>query len=196
MSCETNISKNFELDCTMIPVKGVVQSITLINSNDIDRSATVFNATNDQVIESIVLKSGGKKAYLMGGVKNLLNMEVTKVTNEDTFDGWTHSISGYIAKLSPDNLQEIKALTNGAELVAIVRTKEEGVAGDGAFHVLGYDQPLTLGDSAFNANENGGLPIILANKDGYESPQFPYGFYDTDLATTEALVAALLTATV
>lgn len=192
MACEGDITSGFSLDCTNVPTKGIVQSVTLINNSDIDKGATVFDLTNDQLMTSLVLKLG-KQAFLMEGVKNLLNMTATFTPKDDTFDGWVHALNGYMGSLTPEYLEQIKAFTNGAELTAIVRTKEEGVAGNSAFHVLGYDQPMTLSESVFDPNENGGLPFRLANKDGYESPQFPYGFFVTDLVTTEAFVTALLT---
>lgn len=198
MACEKDISKGFELDCTKVPVKGIVQSVTIMNRSDIDRSATVFNPANDCEMSSLVLKSGGKQAYIMSGIKNLLNAQSSFVAKDDTFDAWTHTIIGYMGDLSPDNLLELKAFTNGAEITAIVETKYEGVDGTGStkFKVLGYEQGMVLTEANFDANENGGLPFTLSNRDGYENPQFPYAFFDTNLATTTTAVADLLTPTV
>ena len=38
MACEKNITSGFELDCTSIPTKGIVQSVTIMNTSDIDKS--------------------------------------------------------------------------------------------------------------------------------------------------------------
>lgn len=197
MACEKEISKGFSLDCTKVPTKGIVQSVTIMNRSDIDTSATVFNA-DGVTMESLVLKSGGKQAYIMEGVKTLLNMTATFVPKDDTFDGWNHTLFGYIADLNPLNLSEIKAYTNGAEIVAVVETKFVGTDGTGSskYHVLGYDVGMVLTEAVFDANENGGLPFTLANKDGFENNQFPYSFFKTDEATTDGLVAGLLTPTV
>ena len=45
MACEKNITSGFELDCTSIPTKGIVQSVTIMNTSDIDKGATVFKQT-------------------------------------------------------------------------------------------------------------------------------------------------------
>tara|TARA_R110000851_G_scaffold204335_1_gene356215 strand:+ start:2724 stop:3317 length:594 start_codon:yes stop_codon:yes gene_type:complete len=196
MSCNKDIAKSFSIDCTSVPVKGLIQSVTIMNRTDIDRGATVFNA-DGVTIEGMTLKAGAKRAYLMDGVKNLLNAQATFVSKDDTFDAWNHTLSGYIADLNPANLAEIQAYTNGAEICAIVRTKYEGADGTGstAYKVLGYEVGMSMTESVFDANENGGLPFTLGNKDGYENNQFPYAFFITDLATTEAAVLALQTPT-
>lgn len=198
MACERDITSSFVLDCTKVPVKGIVQNVTIMNTTDIDKGATVFDPSNDQTITSIVLKSGGKRAFTMSGVKNLLNMQSAFVSKDDTFDAWTHTLIGYLGDLSPAKLQDIKALTNGAEITAIVETKFTGVDGTGSskYHVLGYDQGMVLTEATFDANENGGLPFTLSNKDGYENSQFPYAFFNTDESTTDADVLALQTPTV
>lgn len=197
MSCDKDINDGFVLNCDSAPVKGLVQSVTIMNRSDIDRGATVFNA-DGVTIEGITLKSSGKQAYIIEGVKNLLNAQATFVPKDDTFDGWNHTLVAYIGDLNPTNLAELRAYTNGAEITAIVRTKYEGADGTGstAYKVLGYDVGMMLTESVFDANENGGLPFTLANKDGYENNQFPYAFFITDLATTESAVTALLTPTV
>ena len=197
MSCNKDIAKSFSIDCTSVPVKGLIQSVTIMNRAAIDRGATVFNA-DGVTIEGMTLKAGVKRAYLMDGVKNLLNAQATFVPKDDTFDAWNHTISGYIADLNPENLLEIQAYTNGAEICAIIRTKYEGVDGTGstAYKVLGYEVGMSMTEAVFDANENGGLPFTLANKDGLENNQFPYAFFITDLATTEAAVLALQTPTV
>ena len=197
MSCNKDRAKSFSIDCTSVPVKGLVQSVTIMNRADIDRGATVFNA-DGVTIEGITLKSGAKRAYLMDGVKNLLNAQATFVSKDDTFDAWNHTLSGYIADLNPANLAEIQAYTNGAEICAVIRTKYEGADGTGSttFKVLGYEVGMVMTESVFDANENGGLPFTLGNKDGFENNQFPYAFFITDLATTEAAVLALQTPTV
>lgn len=196
MACEKEISGSFELDCTKIPTKGIVQSVTIMNTADIDKSATIF--ADDVTIEALNLKSGGKRAYLMEGVKNLLNAQATFVPSDDTFDGWNHALVSYISDLSPDNLEQIKALTNGAEITAIVETKNIGVdnTGSSTYKVLGYDVGMVLTEGVYDANENGGLPFTLSNKDGYENSQFPYAFFDTDMSSTISAVEALQTPTV
>jgi hypothetical protein len=197
MACEKNITSGFELDCTSIPTKGIVQSVTIMNTSDIDKGATVFNATNEELIESMVLKSGGKQAYLMTGVKTLLNGQATFAPKDDTFDGWIHTLIGYIGDLNPSVLEQLKAYTNGAEITAILEMKYLGADGTGSsrYKVFGYDQGMVLTEAVFDANVNGGLPFTLSNKDGFENNGFPYAFFDTDDATTEAAVAALLTPT-
>jgi hypothetical protein len=198
MACEKDITGGFSLDCNAIPTKGIVQSITLMNRNDIDRTATVFNVTNEAIIEDIVLKSGGKQAYLMDGVKNILNAQFNFVPKDDTFDGYLHTIIGYIADLNPVNMEQLRAFTNGAEIVAIVNSAFEGADGTGSskYKVYGYEQGMVLTVADYDANENGGLPFTISNKDGYENPQAPHNLFITDLATTEALVTGLLTPTV
>ena len=195
MACEKEISGSFELDCTKIPTKGIVQSVTIMNTADIDKSAVVF--TDDVTIEDLPLKAGGKRAYLMDGVKNLLNAQATFVPSDDTFDGWNHTLVSYIADLNPDNLEQLKALTNGAEITAIVQTKYAGADGTGSseYKVLGYDVGMVLTEGVYDANENGGLPFTLANKDGYENAQFPYAFFKTSDSVTAGLVTALQTPT-
>ena len=197
MSCNKDIAASFSIDCTSVPVKGLIQSVTIMNRADIDRGATTLNA-DGVTIEGLTLLSGGKRAFLMDGVKNLLNAQATFVSKDDTFDAWNHTLKGYIADLNPANLVELQSYTNGAEVCAIVRTKYEGADGTGStsYKVLGYDVGMVMTEATFDANENGGLPFTLANKDGYENNQFPYAFFVTDLATTTAAVVALQTPTV
>lgn len=192
MGCiDKTITGGFSLACDRTPKKGIVQNVKLINKSDIDYDATVFASGNDLVIESLVLNTG-KTAFTFEGVKSVMNFTFNKVTKETTFNKFIHSVSVYCNDLGIASKTELQAILGGAELVAIVETKEQGVNGDSAYHVAGYENGLVAtDDSTFDANEDGGMLLTLASVEDLEESKIPYTFYDTSYTATKVLVDAL-----
>ncbi len=191
MSCANKtITSGFTFVCNRTPKKGIVQNVRLINKSDIDYSATVFG-TNPLVIESIVLNSG-KSAFDFEGVKTLMNAKWNVVEKENAFDKVSHEVMVYCSDISPTTKTEIQSMINDSELVAIVENKERGVAGENAYEVYGYENGLVLAkDTAFDANEDGGLPMTLRSVEDMEENVVPYTFFKTDYDATKVLVDAL-----
>lgn len=185
--CTLGITGDIINDCDYSPVGGVEQNIVLFNRADI--SAVTYNGTNKHVVEDIVLKVG-KKGYTLTGFKKSNNGGHELVVSENIPDRFKQSLS--LVAWGIDSAT-IKALDNLDDLVAIVEMKNKGIAGDGAYQILGLETGLHKMTDARKYNDNLGTRAIeLGTQDGEGATVSYHNFFKTDYATTKALVDSIL----
>lgn len=172
---------------------GVEQTVMIVNYNDIDRAATVFDADKD-TITTLTLKAG-KRAYELPGFKLSNNPGFTIVKKDIVPDAFSHNFSGVVMQFDKGARQNLRKLNADNRVVVIVENKFKGEDNEYAFDVYGYNSGLALGgDTQRNLNENSGtLQLQLITVEGEEEPHEPYRWLDTDYATTKAAFDALST---
>lgn len=189
--CETLIAKDIAFDCNDLSVRGVEPNGLIINRNDIDFAKTQFDATNKNIIQSLILKEG-KKAY---EVVQLGNTPFTG-TKSDLVVGtyrntWTHELPIAVLANDPDtNEKIIDGLANGS-FVVILRNKHKGSDGKAEFQVYGYAQGLVPSagtNEKYSEETDGGWLITLQETAAPKSALF---FFNTDSSTTEAQYESL-----
>ncbi len=179
-------------DCNSIIIKGIEQSILLINRCDIlsytvDKTSTTHKAT------SIVLNTAAL-GYLIQGVsgKTLFTAGHSKNENDDAPDDVTHFVNLRGWNLTESNLAYVRELIKGADLVAITLDKADPLDVN-KYKVYGLENGLKLGDYAQNTGENRGAFIYtLTSKDPDFETDPPLVWLETDVATTDAKYAAKL----
>jgi len=88
----------------------------------------------------------------------------------------------------------IEALDNLSDLVIVVERKNKGLAGDGAFMILGLETGLYKSADASRLNADSGKRIIeMTNQAEEESTVSNHVFYDTSYSASKAALEALLT---
>lgn len=194
-TCESLLAQDIDFACSDLVVKGLESDGIIINRGDIDFSATTFNSTNPNIIESLVLKSGkaGYKVVQLGNTPFTGTQSTLEVgTYRNT---WTHQIPLAILANDPDTCKDIiDGLANGT-FVAILRNKHKGTSGDAEYQVYGYTQGLVASEGTndkYSDDTDGGWLITLQETGTRQSAMW---FFDTDAATTLAAYEALLVTT-
>lgn len=195
--CDYMIKQGISPSCDDPIVQGVEQRGIIINRDDIDFSATTFNSTRKNVIETIALKSA-KKAYevvVLGSTPFTgTNTALAAGTYRNTF---TNTVSLVILDNGPDVCENvIDGLANG-EFVVILENKFKGLQkeenpGDPAFQVYGWYQGLRASEMTnekYSEDTDGGWAVSLQETRVPKSGVF---LFKTDYETTAAAVESLV----
>lgn len=189
--CDHLISKAISVDCENQSVAGLEPNGLIINRDDIDFSATTFNAQNPNIIETLVLKTG-KKAYDIiqqgatpfTGVASNLNVGTYRNT-------WTHDVPIAVLGNDPDIAANIIDKLSNGTFVVILRNVQKGTTGNAEYQVYGYAQGLRASEGVnekYSEDTDGGWLITLQEQRAPKSAMF---FFDTDSATTATAYEAL-----
>lgn len=194
--CDNLIKKDIVPSCDDPITSGVEQEGIIANRADIDFSATTFNTTRKNVIETLAMKSG-KKAYkvvVYGGTPFTgTNTALAAGTYRNTF---TNTVNMVILANDPDVCGDIiDGLANG-EFVVILENKAKGIQkeenpGDSAFQVYGFYQGLKaaeISSDKYSEDTDGGWAISLTETKVPKSALF---LYKTSYETTQKAVEAL-----
>lgn len=201
MACENvcaQLLNNMLYDCNNKSVGGIEQTVKLINRCDIELSDWLVNRNNTDVACNHQLSYTGTdpetlNALIVQGIpgKRLLNATFSS-SNTDYGVYYTHGLNLFAQGLSKEVLCNIKALGDGADVVAIVKQNFKGNQGLDSFLVYGWDTGLKLGDMTHDTNENNGNSIIpLSSLDPDLEPYPPMILLMTDYETTEAFFNSL-----
>ena len=195
--CDNFIKQGISPSCDDPLVQGVEQRGVIINRDDIDFSAAVFNATRKNVIETLALKTG-KKAYEVVVMGNSpftgTNIALATGTYRNTF---TNTVNIVILDNGPDVCENvIDGLANG-EFVVILENKFKGLQkeenpGDPAFQVYGWYQGLRASEMTndkYSEDTDGGWAVSLQETRAPKSGVF---LFKTDYETTAAAVESLV----
>lgn len=191
MDC-SKIKVGFEMAaCGKPALAGTAPRVILLNYTDIDKAVSDMSATDENVIESIVLLAGAK-GYEVDTLPNATVGEDT--INKGTYTS-THqqNLTVRIFKKSAAAKKFVNGLTN-ARVVAIVQNNDRGVAGDTKYEVYGWDSGLELNDLTASTEMADNVPYLFTLGSGSVAQEgsLPKSFFNTDEATTDAAVDALL----
>lgn len=185
LNCELKLSADIQKDCDNKPIGGIETNVVLINIDDIDRSASTFDVSNDLLITNLATASG-TSGYTIEGVKQAMGASFEMVKKEETFDGYRHVFSGVILNPSVANKKSLASIGDGGRYVAVIEKKWKGVSQADAFEVLGWDSGLVISEMNWNTKEADGIiRFVLSSEEGYEEPQMTRNVLETTYATTK-----------
>lgn len=192
--CETLLSKDIDFACDDVVTKGLERDGIIINRDDIDFSKTTFDATNSNIIKTLVLKSG-KKGYMVNQFGNTPFTGAKSDLSIGTYrNSWTHEIPIAVLANTPDVCENIiDGLANGT-FVLILRNKSKGTDGKAEYQVYGYHQGLIASAGAeekYSDDTDGGWLMTLQESSAPKSAMF---YFNTDSKTTATQYESLLTA--
>ncbi|WP_289621999.1 hypothetical protein [Bacteroides congonensis] len=184
--CDEILKKAITIDCDNPITKGLEANGVIINRQDIDFSATVFDATRKNIIKTLVLKTGkkGYEVYCPGstpftGTKTSLEKGTYK-------NKWTVDLPLVVLDNGPEVCEDvIEGLANG-EYVVILRNKHKGSDGNAEYQVYGYYQGLraeTIENDKYSEDTDGGWSVALKETG---APKAGIFFFNTDKKTTDA----------
>lgn len=188
--CNGKISRNFVRECSYAPKSGLGNIGYLINTEDIDKSATQLSAGKMKITE-LVLKEGSK-LYSIEAV-NKFPQATSEVVKGDYVNGWKHGFNVPILYYGEDEREELQNMLNSGRITVITKHKDSGKAGELTYQVLGYESGLAVQAIKWSSAENSGVvQLELATEEGEEESTDRKILLKTDLATTEALLTANL----
>lgn len=189
----SQINVGFAMDsCSRLSIAGTGSRVILLNYSDINKA---LSEEAENVIASIVLKAGAK-GYEVASLPDA-------TVGEDTLSAGTyrnrhlHSVTVRIFKKSEAAKKFVNSLTD-ARIVAIVENNDIGEEGEVKYEVYGWDSGLKLSEltASTELTDEASYVCGLASKDSALEFTLPKSFFNTDAATTDSAIEALLTPTV
>ena len=185
INCEDKLNAALAKDCDNKPQSGLEVNACLINFEDIDKTTSTLDGTNNLIITNLSTYSG-TQGYFLEGVKQTNAISFELVKKEDSFDMYKHTFSGVILAPSAANKELLRQVASGGRYVVVVEKKFKGADLADAFEVLGWDSGLVISNLVWNSKESDGvIKFELASEDGYEEPEMTRNVLETDYATTK-----------
>jgi len=185
------ISANVGIYCDNPLQAGSEDTLIVFNYDDWQNAAITFNGVNPQIIENVVMASG-IVGYAYEGKNNSIGpkYEFIKQTYAEVYN---HEINFKVFDVSPTAKAQLELMAKGS-FVAIVNNKFKGASGNAAYEVYGTDAGLVMSQNVrdlLNQDTQGAFDVILKSSETALEPHMPKTFFDTNLATTKAIVDGL-----
>lgn len=190
--CE-NIDKNILLDCVNELVGGTNDRLILIPFEVAQNLAITYDPTNPIVITAIAPGSP-TPGYVYEGKNQSVDPLATGVKLTYSF-AYDHEVRFKVFANTPDVKEQLQRL-GYKKVVAIVQTNYTGENGNAAFQVFGLKTGLELTELTYNPNDAdtlGAIDVLIKNKESSRPATLPHTIFNTDFATTKAIVDALVT---
>lgn len=190
------VISDFLFDCNDTLSPGIEQEIYIGNRCDINQSTLTIAsdlATGTHSITTLEMETG-TKLFRVQGVpgKNIFTAGYTMNDNDDSANDWVHSLNLRAFNLNEASLSYLNNLASGADLFAIVPTKND--FGVDAFKVFGLDAGLKAVTIEYASQDNKGATIYtLSSRDPDFEYRAPYIYKLTDYAATKANIEQVLT---
>lgn len=188
-TCE-ELTAGIAYDCDNPPTGGANDRLILVNFDDIDGSVT-FDGSNPLLVTNIT--SGAGSGFNFEGHNNSNEPRAALVKGRYV-NGYDHEVRFKCFSNAPATKDQLRRL-DGALVVAIVQNNHKGADGNAAFEIYGLETGLRLQELEriiADAETQGAYNLLLRNDDISKPSTLPHTLYDTDFATTKAIVDGLL----
>lgn len=177
-SCDYQLAADLAASCTVKPVKGIKSHGFIMNYNDIDFEATARDATNPNIVKSLILKTG-KKAYKMYVPGKSPYTGTKKSLSAGTYrNRFNKDVSIVILDNGPEVAHNIiDQLANGT-FVVVLENKFPGSDNKNTFEIYGLEAGLTataLDDDKYSDDTEGGWLATLQEENAPTSGIFLFG---------------------
>ncbi len=194
-TCYNKLTANILLNCSVNLVGGISDKVWLINRDDIDFDNCTFDTTNDNIIESIVLKSASPNytGFSIQGFRNSNDYENTLVKGK-YMNGWDQKLTIRVFDNDATTKERINELANG-KYVAIIENNYQSDDKTSTFEVLGWNVGLEILEATRVVNDadtKGSWVVVLQTDEDNKEPYPAKTFFNTDVATTRAAIEALI----
>lgn len=189
--CDSIIKKNITVDCDNPVTKGLEPNGVIINRQDIDFTATAFDATRKNIIKTLVLKAG-KKGYEVFCPGSTPFTGAKTTMEKGTYKSkWTNDIPLVVLDNGPEVCEDVIEGLAGGEYVVLLRNKHKGAEGNAEHQIYGYYQGLraeTIENDKYSEDTDGGWSVALKETG---SPKAAIYMFNTDAKTTATQFASL-----
>ena len=192
--CDFLIAQSISPNCDDPIVNGIEQNGVIINKQDIDMTATQYDATRKNVIKKLILNNKGYKIFVPS--KQPFNNTQTTMEVGTNRNSFTNDLAFVVLDNDPDICSKIiDKLANG-EFVVVFENKyknmnKETTPGDSTFQIMGWYQGLratTLENNKYSEDTEGGWNVVLQET---KSPRSGVFLFDTDIEMTRAAFESL-----
>jgi len=183
-----SIFQGSSYDCENPLKAGVAERLLIGNLADIE--SITYNITNTSVIENIIMKAG-TSMFAFEGVRSSNKPDISLVP-DDLVTSFKHMIDFSAFEVDSQAKVNLQAMAV-SKTFAIFQNPKDSSLVDSVWEVLGVSTGLEM--SALNrlpASKDGSYKIQLATPEAASETALPASFWDTDLATTQAAIDALL----
>jgi len=181
---DNKLNQDILKSCDLRPKAGLEVDMVAILWDDIDWSATTFDATNKMLVTNLALKTG-KTGYKIQGFKVSNNLNFEKQT-DDIGSGYQHKIAGVLANPTAANRYALYSLLNEERYVFVVERKWKGENKASAFLMIGKDNGITGSTHTYGSAENNGMEIFEMTTPEGELERYPaLSLLHTDYDTTK-----------
>lgn len=194
--CEFLLASDIAASCVDPVVPGFEQEGIIMNRDEIDFGAIVFDPSRSNVISQLAMLAG-KRAYKVRVLGNTpftgTGTSFVAGTYQNTF---TNTVQFVVLDNGPDVCESvIDALANGRFVMILENTfkglNKDKNKGDAAFQIYGYTQGLAasaIENDKYSEDTNGGWLVTMQETKASKSGMF---LYKTDYATTKAMFDSL-----
>lgn len=186
-----NINADIIYDCDNPPTGGANDRLILFNYDDINGNVTI-DPSNNLVFTNITLASG-VRGYVFEGLNNS-NEPRSEMIKGRYVNGYDHEVMFKVFLNSPAAKAQLQRL-DGAKVVALVQNNHKGEDGNAAFEIYGYETGLRLQELArviADSETQGAYNVVVRNDEVSRPSSLPQTLWDTDFATTKAIVDSLI----
>lgn len=192
MSVCGSLTQSFGFNCTS-PLAGGTADRAYIIDYEKYRAATIdTNATNFMVKEGITL--AGTDAFFTVDGKNNSNAPSFNLVKQAYADVYDHLFNFLCFDLSNEAKKALNDMVGG-RYVVIFENNYRGNSAEATFEILGSNAGLefkTFTRDPLNNDNQGAYVITMGTPDVGKEPHAPYSLFDTDYATTKALLEGLI----
>jgi lipoprotein signal peptidase len=184
------ITAGVTLNCSDPLSSGVVATFYLANKADI--ASITYDVANPMLATDITMVAT-KTFFTFEGNLQSTEPKFTMIKGK-YINQFEHSVSALIFKIDPTTKEEILNMKDG-DFVAIVENNYTGSTGNSKYEIYGAGSGLKAEILERNPNDTenlGAFKIELKTQEYAREGKPPVTLFDTDLATTDALVAGLL----
>lgn len=194
-NCDSVISRDIQAGCDN-PLIGQLENLAyIINRDDIDFDNCVYGTTAFTLTD-IVLKAG-KTAYKVHQLGDSFTGAGTEMEKKRFKNTWATTFPFIIFDNDPETKENVEGIANG-RFVVIWENKyknslKAGTPGDSTFETVGFKLGLkceTFTSLKYDPDSLGGWVAELKELGG---PSTPLTIYKNDVATTRAMIEALVT---
>jgi hypothetical protein len=191
-SCDYQLAADLAASCTVKPVKGIKSHGFIMNYNDIDFEATARDATNPNIVKSLILKTG-KKAYKMYVPGKSPYTGTKKSLSAGTYrNRFNKDVSIVILDNGPEVAHNIiDQLANGT-FVVVLENKFPGSDNKNTFEIYGLEAGLTataMDDDKYSDDTEGGWLATLQEEN---APTSGIYLYSESIAATRTALESLV----
>lgn len=184
------ISENIELSCDDPLTAGVVATFYIANYDDI--ASITYDPTNPMLATDITMQATKSFFTFEGQLQSTEpNFAMVKGKYVNQLE---HTLSFLVFKIDPVTKNQILKMKDG-NFVCIVRNNYIGATGNCKYEIYGAGSGLKADVLERNPNDTetlGAFKVTLKTQEYAREGKPPVSFFDTDLATTEAAITALL----
>lgn len=187
-----NITANLGFNCPTPLVSGTRDRMWIMDHAEYELATKTFAVGNAMVLTDVVLAGIATAFYVEGkNNSNAPSFALVKQTYGDVYDHMVNFLGFDLTNAAKEALDTFV----GGRYVVAIENSFKGATGESAFELLGAGSGMEIKvftRDALNNDNQGAYVINLGTPEIGKEAHMPYAIFDTDYATTRAMLEGLL----